>query len=199
MAAELRCSFCAKSESQVRKLVAGGGGGYICDACVSIAARIIEDSDASSGTTGRWRRLLFRARDLVRRRSRPTQTELRVGVPFPTVAMEILRHSVDNARLQAMLLSGDTVPAGEALRLGFVDQLSDADRLLERAVARASTLASVPSRSYELSKRQLRAPALARIDARTGEDDVAVREAWMDPATHRHMREYLEKTIGKSA
>jgi hypothetical protein len=33
----------------VRKLVAGGGGGYICDECVAIAARIIAASDSPSG------------------------------------------------------------------------------------------------------------------------------------------------------
>lgn len=43
----LHCSFCAKSENEVRKLVAGGAGGHICDACVAVAARIVDDSDAA--------------------------------------------------------------------------------------------------------------------------------------------------------
>lgn len=124
--------------------------------------------------------------------------ELRVGVPFPTVAMEILRFTVGNAHLQALVLSGDTVSADEALALGFVDELVDADGLLERAVARAKTLACVPSRSYALSKRQLREPALTRIGAQTRTDDEAVRAAWMDPATLDHVRNYLEKTVGRA-
>jgi len=57
MAPQLQCSFCQKSETQVRKLVAGGGGGYICDACVSIAARIIEDSDSPAERRGVWERM----------------------------------------------------------------------------------------------------------------------------------------------
>lgn len=47
---QLKCSFCERSEAQVRRLVAGAGGGYICDACVAIAARIIADSDSDSPT-----------------------------------------------------------------------------------------------------------------------------------------------------
>jgi enoyl-CoA hydratase len=122
--------------------------------------------------------------------------ELRVGVPFPTVAMEILRFAVGNAHLQALVLSGDTVSADEARRLGMVDELVDAGALLERAVARARSLAAVPPRVYGLSKRQLREPALTRIDAQSRVDDEAVRAVWMDPKTLDHMREYLEKTVG---
>ena len=40
---EIRCSFCAKSQGQVRKLIAGPKGAYICDECVDICAEIIEE------------------------------------------------------------------------------------------------------------------------------------------------------------
>ena len=30
----LRCSFCGKTQDQVRKLIAGPNGVYICDECV---------------------------------------------------------------------------------------------------------------------------------------------------------------------
>ena len=40
---EFRCSFCGKSQSQVRKLIAGPNGAYICDECVDICAEIIEE------------------------------------------------------------------------------------------------------------------------------------------------------------
>ena len=40
---KIRCSFCGKSQEQVRKLIAGPGGAYICDECVDICAEIIEE------------------------------------------------------------------------------------------------------------------------------------------------------------
>ena len=40
---EIRCSFCGKSQGQVRKLIAGPKGAYICDECVDICAEIIEE------------------------------------------------------------------------------------------------------------------------------------------------------------
>ncbi len=39
----IRCSFCGKTQEQVRKLIAGPNGAYICDECVDICAEIIEE------------------------------------------------------------------------------------------------------------------------------------------------------------
>ncbi|SDL88828.1 ATP-dependent Clp protease ATP-binding subunit ClpX [Corynebacterium mycetoides] len=38
----LKCSFCGKSQKQVRKLIAGGGV-YICDECIELCNEIIEE------------------------------------------------------------------------------------------------------------------------------------------------------------
>ena len=40
---QIRCSFCNKTQDQVRKLIAGPNGVYICDECVDICADIIEE------------------------------------------------------------------------------------------------------------------------------------------------------------
>ncbi len=39
----VRCSFCNKTQEQVRKMIAGPAGVYICDECVDICADIIEE------------------------------------------------------------------------------------------------------------------------------------------------------------
>ena len=38
-----RCSFCGKSQEQVRKLIAGPNNVYICDECVDVCSEIIEE------------------------------------------------------------------------------------------------------------------------------------------------------------
>ncbi len=40
---KIRCSFCGKTQDQVRKLIAGPNGVYICDDCIDICAEIIEE------------------------------------------------------------------------------------------------------------------------------------------------------------
>jgi hypothetical protein len=60
----LHCSFCGKDEAQVSKLVAGPKV-YICEACVTTAQRIMDNSDGGDASmpklsSSRWRRLLGR-------------------------------------------------------------------------------------------------------------------------------------------
>ncbi|MBA4506068.1 ATP-dependent Clp protease ATP-binding subunit ClpX [Corynebacterium sanguinis] len=43
----LKCSFCGKSQKQVKKLIAGGGV-YICDECIELCNEIIEEELAGS-------------------------------------------------------------------------------------------------------------------------------------------------------
>ena len=40
---QVRCSFCNKTQNQVRKLIAGPNGAYICDECIDVCAEIIEE------------------------------------------------------------------------------------------------------------------------------------------------------------
>ena len=40
---KVRCSFCNKTQDQVKEMIAGPGGVYICDECVDICADIIEE------------------------------------------------------------------------------------------------------------------------------------------------------------
>lgn len=52
---DVKCSFCGKHQGQVRKLIAGPTGVYICDECVDICSDILdeelEDDDTSEEST----------------------------------------------------------------------------------------------------------------------------------------------------
>ena len=40
---DIRCSFCNKTQNQVKKLIAGPNGAYICDECVGICSEILDE------------------------------------------------------------------------------------------------------------------------------------------------------------
>lgn len=48
----LACSFCKKPQEDVRKLISGPGGVYICDECIELCNSIIEDDTDSEETVG---------------------------------------------------------------------------------------------------------------------------------------------------
>lgn len=47
--AELRCSFCGKPQSRVRKLIAGHNRVAICNECVELCGEIIADESDADG------------------------------------------------------------------------------------------------------------------------------------------------------
>ena len=40
---KIRCSFCGKTQDQVRKLIAGSNNVFICDECIDLCAEILEE------------------------------------------------------------------------------------------------------------------------------------------------------------
>ena len=43
---KIRCSFCGKTQDQVRKLIAGTDNVYICDDCIELCSEILEEEFA---------------------------------------------------------------------------------------------------------------------------------------------------------
>ena len=40
---KIRCSFCGKTQDQVRKMIAGSNNVYICDECIELCGEILEE------------------------------------------------------------------------------------------------------------------------------------------------------------
>jgi enoyl-CoA hydratase len=123
--------------------------------------------------------------------------ELLVGVPFPTVALEIMRQAVPPPHLTTLIFSGETVGADVAVQRGLVDVAVDADRLLDEAEAAARAMAALPPAAFAITKKQLREPAIARI--RDGKDrfDPIIHQFWGAPGTFEAIRSYMERTLKK--
>jgi enoyl-CoA hydratase len=119
--------------------------------------------------------------------------ELRVGVPFPLAAIEILRFATSAAHLQELVYRGTTYTADDAYQRGLVDELVEAELLTVRAVEVADRLAAEPAARFRLTKRQLRAPTLAAMRAHAAETDAQVVAEWERPETLAAIRAYLEE------
>jgi enoyl-CoA hydratase len=133
-------------------------------------------------------------RVLVRGAARIGVPELLVGVPFPTAALEMVRFVLPNDRLQRVVYEGRTYSPEEAFALGLVDELADPAELLPLAQARAERLAALPAAAFAMTKRQLRAPSLARIAAGAAHD-AEVARMWTQPGTLDRIRNYVERTF----
>ena len=43
---KVRCSFCGKTQDQVRKLIAGSNNVFICDECIELCSETLEEEFA---------------------------------------------------------------------------------------------------------------------------------------------------------
>lgn len=123
--------------------------------------------------------------------------ELIVGVPFPPSVIEAIRFALPPQHLQMLMYTGRTVTPDDALRFGIIDEIVDAGALMTRAEEMATHFTALPTRAFQLAKRQLRDRALSRAKHYANELDKEVRELWADPATLEHVRGYLAKTVKK--
>ena len=120
--------------------------------------------------------------------------ELLVGVPFPVVPLEIVRFAAPPQHLQALIYRGLTLTAADALQHGLVDAVAEPDTVQDEAVAAAESLAAVPFAAFDLTKRQLREPALRRMREGGGTDAI-VQEAWAGEPILAAIRDYVARTL----
>jgi enoyl-CoA hydratase len=121
--------------------------------------------------------------------------ELLVGVPFPTIALEIMRSITAPRQFSAVLYSGATFDPAQSLERGLVDALVASDALMEQAVAAAETLMILPASAFALTKQQIRAPFLRRVREDGAQFDVTVQELWEAPTTLTAIRAYIARTF----
>lgn len=138
------------------------------------------------------RRILARGKGLI------GMPELRVGVPFPALALEIVRATLRSDLLSSAILEGRNSSGEESLAHGLVDELVVAESLLPRALEAAAGLADTPSASFALSKRWLRRPARLAWERDASADLRAVIECWTSDACRKAIEAYVERTLRKS-
>jgi len=123
--------------------------------------------------------------------------ELRVGVTFPPLPLEIVRHALAPHVARRAILEGRNWTPDECLALGAVDELCEPAALLDRAIDIAHELASIPPRSFALTKRLARMAALDLLERHAAAAAPKVLDAWSSPDVLDAIRAYVEKTIKK--
>lgn len=87
-------------------------------------------------------------------------TELKAGLPYPSVAMAIVRAELNGPAARRLVLGADLVDAEVVRDGGGFDELVEPDQVLHRATEVARSLAALPAEAYAKVKAQLRGPVL---------------------------------------
>jgi len=119
-------------------------------------------------------------------------TELRVGVSFPIVAIEILRHAC-GARAEQLIFDAGLLDADTAHQCGLVHQRVPRTELQSEAMVAAEQLASLDPDAYALAKASTRRFALAAMQDEDGRAvDVLVLDHWKNDDTRASLERLLK-------
>lgn len=98
-------------------------------------------------------------------------TEVRVGIPYPVAAIEVVRAELPPRVARELVLFGRNMPQPAATAAGVFDEAVEPTALLDRAIADAMTLAEIPRIGFIKIKRQLRRIPRERILAALDGDE----------------------------
>jgi enoyl-CoA hydratase len=118
--------------------------------------------------------------------------ELKVGVPFPRIALEVVGHRVGEVVLRRMVVGATTYKPEQARDYGLVDDVVPADELAGRALTAAAGLAAqTPSDTFAATKAALRHEATERAE-RFAEEDATATLLWARHATDGTIAGFME-------
>jgi enoyl-CoA hydratase len=117
-------------------------------------------------------------------------SEMRVGVPFPGVPLEVMRHALGPAT-RRFVLTADLLSAQDAQAAGLIDQVTEPEALLDAALAEAERLSRISPDVYEFTKSQLQGPARERIEGLRQSDDEASTRMWASPVVQEAINGFM--------
>ena len=123
-------------------------------------------------------------------------TEHLLGVPFPPLALEVVRAAVGDQGARRMALFGELFSVSQAEELGLVDELVEPEALMGRAVKIAERLGAVPESAFQLTKRQLMVPLRMRLAHLGDRHEQAARQVWVTEETSQAMRRFVRERLG---
>jgi enoyl-CoA hydratase len=125
-------------------------------------------------------------------------TELLLGVAFPASALTAVRYATGDVGVADLLYTGATLLPVEAHRRGLIDEVVPEGELLDRAIAKAEQLASIPALAFAHTKRSLRDRFWTELETTGPQRDAEMLEVWKAPETRAAIAAYVEQAIGKN-
>ena len=121
--------------------------------------------------------------------------ELRVGVPFPSLGLEIMRFGTTPRYFRPMINIGATYSDELALAAGLADEILEPDQLHQRAEEIARELTIVPAKVFTLTKQQLRIPAVRNIKTSEDQFRAQILSLWRSDEIRDNIKQYIETSL----
>jgi len=103
-------------------------------------------------------------------------TEIKIGLGLTIAEMELVRFGLNSDRdLRDVMYNGERFSFQDGLAKGYIDELADADKLIEKAKEKICLWIDQPGRAFINIKRGIRLPAATSLRNRLDNEN------WQDP------------------
>jgi enoyl-CoA hydratase len=99
--------------------------------------------------------------------------EVAIGLPLPSVALEILRHRLTPSALGRASMLAEPFGPANAVEAGILDRVVAPDELVPTATGIATALAGLDRTAHTETKRRLREPVIAAMRAAMSADGIS--------------------------
>ncbi|TNJ35144.1 enoyl-CoA hydratase/isomerase family protein [Arenimonas terrae] len=109
--------------------------------------------------------------------------EVQVGLVAPDAIQHLMRRVVGTYRAERLLVAGSLVESEQAQAIGLVDELTDAEHVLARALHWLEELLKLPSAAMLASRQVARTDMIAALEAFSDDHLDGFIEDWYAPGT----------------
>jgi enoyl-CoA hydratase len=134
---------------------------------------------------------------ILRRGAQVGLNEVKVGVPLPWSVALLLRASVPPSSLSRVALLGSNFTDEEAVALGLVHEVREAEGFEQACLARAEEFADKDPRAAALTKTYLRASVLAEMRSQEDARRADFLDAWFSPAGQARIQAVIQSLAKK--
>jgi enoyl-CoA hydratase/carnithine racemase len=122
--------------------------------------------------------------------------EVQVGLVAPDAIQQLMRRVVGPYRAERLLVAGQLVDSEQALAIGLVDELTDAEHVVVRATVWLEELLKLPQAAMRATRRLARADMIAALDDFTDAKLAGFLDEWHSPSTQAALQALLAR-LGK--
>jgi enoyl-CoA hydratase/carnithine racemase len=119
--------------------------------------------------------------------------EVKLGLPVPYPADNILRHLVGDSHARDIMEGGEFFEAEDSLKMGLVDEVLPMEKVLERSMEKAKQLGGMPEIAFSMIKQNRVEPVKGRILARLEQRELYFLECFFSEGTQALIKEAVMK------
>ncbi len=121
--------------------------------------------------------------------------ELRVGVPLPMMAIEIMRFVANTRDFQNVVNVGRMFEGSEAVAAGLASEVVAPEKLFDRADQIAQEFSVIPEAAFRLTKQQSRAPVMRIVAQNRADFHAEYLKIWRSPSTRESIQDYVNERL----